>query len=98
MYFPSLFKNHSLSEITEQLQQEGWKPVTFNDPPGYEYARHTHPETKLLVFLEGSMCVTIDNQHYTCHKGDKLIIDAHVPHSAKVNKEGCTFLWAEKMV
>ncbi|MDE2026532.1 MAG: AraC family ligand binding domain-containing protein [Patescibacteria group bacterium] len=78
--------------------KEGFDPISITNFPGYEYSLHKHPETKLLVFLKGSMDVTTQNKTYHCIVGDKLIIPSNTLHRAVVGKDGCTFFWSEKLL
>ena len=98
MYFKNFYKDKTEDEINTLIEQEGFKPSKFSDKPGTEYPTHQHPETKLLAFLEGEMCVTVNGKHYVCRFGDKLLIPGNTPHSAFVEDQGCTFFWAEKIV
>lgn len=98
MYSHNHYKNLTEEEIKNQIELEGFNPIKFTDNPGYIYQPHSHPETKLLAFLNGSMRVTVDNDVYECKAGDKLIIRGEVMHSAKVGSEGCTFFWSEKLM
>lgn len=83
--------------IVEEVRKEGFDPIYINDPPGHLYPLHSHPETKLLVFLRGEMKVKVKDEIYECRPGDKLIIPGNTEHPAKVGPEGCAFLWSEKL-
>jgi len=80
----------------EDIKREGFNPLRFSNAPGFVYHSHRHQETKLLVFLEGSMEVKVEEETYQCGSGDKLIIPGNMEHSAIVGSEGCVFFWAEK--
>ena len=95
--FRQFYKGLSESEIKKHIETEGFSPMKIRNDPDYVYEEHSHPETKLLAFLEGSMEVTVDGEHYSCVKGDKMIIEGNVSHSAVVGNEGCTFFWSEKL-
>lgn len=98
MYFKNFYKNLSEAEIAEKVKAEGFDPIKISNEPGFIYSLHKHPETKLLAFLKGSMCVTVAGKHYTCRAGDKVIVPGNVEHSAKVDSDGCTFFWSEKLM
>lgn len=98
MYFQKFFKDLDVNKIKEELRKEGWEPVLFENEPGFVYERHQHPETKLLVFLKGSMKVSVGDETFECRVGDKLIIPGNTPHKALVGDEGCTFFWSEKII
>lgn len=98
MFYKNFYKGLSEEEIKKKVVEEEYEPIRFTNGPGDIYNIHKHPETKLLVFIKGDMCVTVAGKHYNCEVGDKLIIPGNVEHSAKVGDSGCTFLWSEKLV
>ena len=55
-----------------------------------------HPETKLLVFLEGSIEVVVQGRKFNYKLGDKLIIPGNVEHSAIAGARGCGFFWGRR--
>jgi quercetin dioxygenase-like cupin family protein len=83
-------------EIAEEIKREGFHPIRIVDAPGAVYPVHSHPETKLLAFLEGEMEVRVGETLYHCEPGDKLFIPGNVEHSAKAGPRGCIFYWSEK--
>ncbi len=97
MYEANFYKTIDKEGIAEDARREGFDPVYITDPPGRVYPPHRHPETKLLVFLEGNMEVRVKGQEFDCKPGDKLIIPGNLEHSAIVGPEGCTFFWSEKL-
>jgi len=98
MYSKQAFKNLSRAEIEKQIVREGFDPVLIHDHPGFYYSPHEHPETKLLVFLDGSMEVSVGEMSFECQPGDKLIIPGNTTHSARVGPQGCLFYWSEKIM
>lgn len=97
MYQAQFFKTIDKERIAEEVRREGFDPVYITDPPGRVYPLHTHPETKLLVFLGGSMEVKVKGQKFDCRPGDRLIIPGNVEHSAIAGADSCTFFWSEKL-
>lgn len=97
MYFSQVFRGKSREEIKKDIEKEGFNPLQITDKPGFVYHKHHHPETKLLVFLEGSMDVTTEGITYHCVRGDKLVIPGNTMHQAVVGKKGCIFYWSEKI-
>lgn len=97
MYQAQFYKDIDKERIAEEVEAEGFEPVCISDPPGRIYELHKHPETKLLVFLEGSMEVTVKDVSFNCSPGDKLVIPGNTEHSAVVGSSGCTFFWSEKL-
>jgi len=98
MYFKNFYKDLTEEQIRQDIEKEGFNPIKIEDSPNFEYPKHQHKETKLLAFLKGGMCVTVNGKHYVCRSGDKLLIPGNTPHSAFVEDQGCTFFWAEKIV
>ena len=98
MFERAYYKDLPIAEIAEKVREEGFDPLRISDPPGAVYTPHTHPETKLLAFLHGTMQVTVQGQSFTCAVGDKLFIPGNVEHSALVGAEGCVYFWSEKVL
>ncbi len=98
MYYPKIYKDFKRKQIEAEIKKEGFNPIIISNESGYVYSAHQHPETKLLVFLEGSMEVTIDGKTYHCVPGDKCIVPRNMKHSAVVGKDGCVFFWSEKIL
>ncbi len=97
MYHAGAYKDMNREAIAEEVKKEGFDPIYIDDPPGRLYPQHSHPETKLLVFLRGAMEIKVKGEKYHCSHGDKLIISGNTEHSAKVGPEGCAFFWSEKL-
>jgi quercetin dioxygenase-like cupin family protein len=98
MYEPRYYQNLNVAEIGRKVHEEGFDPLRISDPPGAVYSPHSHPETKLLAFLQGTMRVSVQGKTYDCSPGDKLIIRGNEEHSATVGSEGCIYFWSEKIV
>lgn len=97
MYQAKFYKTMDEERIAKEVEKEGFDPVRITDPADRIYAPHRHPETKLLVFLKGSMEVRVGDQKFDCKRGDKLIIPGNTEHSAIAGPEGCAFFWSEKL-
>ncbi len=97
MYQPNYYKRIDRGLISEEVRGEGFHPLCITASPGCVYAPHRHPETKLLVFLQGEMTVNVGEISYECRKGDRFVIPGNVEHSAIAGPEGCVFLWSERL-
>ena len=97
MYQLKFYKTIDKKRIAEEIRREGFDPMCITDPPGRVYTTDRHPQTKLLVFLEGGMEVNVGRNSFECHAGDKVIIPGNVEHSAVVGPDGCIFFWSEKL-
>jgi quercetin dioxygenase-like cupin family protein len=91
-------QNTSREKIIEAMRNEGFEPKLITDKPGFIYEIHQHPETKLLVCLEGSMKVNVAGEEILFESGDELKIPGNTEHSAVVGDKGCVFFWSEKLV
>jgi len=98
MYESGYYKDFDREKIAQAVQNEGFNPLLISDPPGTTYPPHTHPETKLLVFLGGEMEVRVSDQSFYCYQGDRLMIPGNTEHSAIVGPKGCQFFWSERLL
>lgn len=98
MYIQKAYSHIDEQTIIEDAKREGFEPTKFTNSPGDTYPPHKHTETKLLIFLRGSMNVKVGKDSFECKPGDKLVIEGDVLHEAKVGEKGCEFLWSEKIL
>lgn len=98
MYKQKYYKRLDQAAIAQEVRKEGFAPILVYNEPGYIYRNHSQPETKLLVFLKGTMDVTVGDIIYHCSAGDKMVIPGNTPHSAQVGEDGCMFYWSEKLI
>jgi quercetin dioxygenase-like cupin family protein len=92
----SKYKNVSEVDVKNLIISNSFLPVKITNTSGYTYEPHQHPETKLLVILQGSMKVSVEGNDYDCEAGDQIIIPGDTIHSAVVGDNGCVFFWSEK--
>jgi quercetin dioxygenase-like cupin family protein len=95
MYKKTKYKGRSVKEIKKNIIKEGFDPIAMKDSPGRVYSKHSHPETKLLVILEGGIDVKTGRKKYKLQEGDELIIPGNQTHSAVVGEKGCKFFWSQ---
>lgn len=98
MYHKKFYKKIDKQQIEKDIKREGFNPLIIHNSAGDVYSLHQHPETKLLVFLQGSMDLNVNGQKFRCLPGDKVLIPGNMPHSAVVGDEGCIFFWSEKII
>ncbi|MBX3080666.1 MAG: AraC family ligand binding domain-containing protein [Anaerolineae bacterium] len=98
MYDAKFYAGLATADIRQKVIEQGFDPILIRDHAGYEYTPHTHPETKLLAFLEGSMDVRVEGQVYHCQAGDRLLIPGDTVHAAVVGAQGCAYFWSEKLL
>lgn len=94
-FFPKDTPKH---KIIRSVKEEGFDPILIADRPHRVYHKHKHPETKLLVGLEGSMQIKVKGEKFNLEPGDKLIIPGNTFHSAVAGENGCKFYWSEKIL
>ena len=98
MYTQGYYLGIDRLKVEKAVRKEGFDPLLITDPPGATYPPHSHPETKLLAFLRGSMQVTVNGKRFDCTPGDRVIISGNTIHSALAGSEGCDFFWSEKIM
>lgn len=98
MHEKGFYKGLNEKDIFRKIKDEGFSPVKISDSPKYIYEEHTHPETKILAILEGSMEVKTRGKSLLLEKGDKLMIPGNTKHSAAIGDKGCVFFWSEKLI
>ena len=92
MYQAKFYKKIDKDRIAEEVEREGFDPVCITDPPARVYSSHHHAETKRLVFLGGTMEVTVGDRTYDCKPGDKLIIPAGALHAEGQVQDPVTYI------
>jgi len=99
MIYKNFFSKTATREaIIKSIKKDGFEPELVENEPGFVYELHQHPETKLIVCLEGSMKVTINGKEHEFEPGDKIRIPGNTPHSAVAGKNGCKYYWSERLV
>jgi quercetin dioxygenase-like cupin family protein len=77
--------------IEARVRREARDVYSWSNGPGDRYARHEHDYAKLLYCARGSIdFVLADGRTVSLRAGDRLVLPAHVPHSANVGLDGCT--------
>lgn len=98
MFYKHFFpKDIPRGDIIKAIKEEGFDPKLLADTPGFVYETHKHPESKLIVCLEGSMKVNVAGKMYDFGPGDKILIPGNTPHGAVVGDKGCVYFWSEKI-
>ena len=98
MYAKSYYKDRTKEEVMLMMEIDGFKAKEFLNPPDFTYESHSHPQAKLIAVLGGSIYVKVEGKNFHCTEGDKILIEPNKEHSAVVGENGCTFLWAEKLL
>lgn len=97
MYFSGFYKNFSEDEIKNKIVSEGFEPIYISNTAGFLYPQHSHPQTKLLAILKGSMTITVEDESFECVVGDKIVIPGNMGHLSIVGIDGCAYFWAESL-
>jgi quercetin dioxygenase-like cupin family protein len=70
------------------MRAKGHPVVEWSNAPGYTYATHSHPYTKVLCCLEGSIVFHLDDHDVALSAGDRTIVEPEAAHSATVGPAG----------
>lgn len=73
-----------VSELTSQLEQEGYDVFSWKDSAGTTYAPHSHDEDELIWVYEGGIEFVIDGKKYFLKEGDRLVLPHGTVHEAFV--------------
>lgn len=90
-----IYINLSREEIEAALRQKGYVPTLDCDQPGFVYKPHSHPETNIIVVLEGSMFVKVNDQQANIGPGDQVTFPGGATHSSQIGSNGCTYFWVQ---
>ncbi|KKR46953.1 MAG: hypothetical protein UU22_C0011G0007 [Parcubacteria group bacterium GW2011_GWA2_40_8] len=97
MYQRGFYRTMDKDQIFAEIKKEGFSPMYFSVPAGFEYPTHSHETRKLLVFLDGTMTVKVGDETFHCGPRDRILIPGNIHHSAIVGNNGCNFFWSEKI-
>lgn len=75
--------------IEQSLRREADDVYGWSNGPGDRYARHTHPYTKILYCVTGSIDFSLDGRVIHLRAGDRMVVPAGTPHEATVGPDGC---------
>ena len=75
-------------EIESRFREEGLKPHTWGNEPGYEYVWHSHGYHKVLYCVSGSIVFHTGEGDFHLEPGDRLDVEAGTEHSATVGQDG----------
>lgn len=73
----------------QSLRARGGDVRIWGNGPGDTYSGHTHPYTKALVCLDGSITFHTPDGDLELRPGDRLELDPDTRHSATVGPHGC---------
>lgn len=75
-------------EIRRRLMDEARDVYDWSNGPGAAYGWHSHPYTKILYCLEGSIVFVTAERRIPLAAGDRLELPAGTSHSAVVGERG----------
>ncbi len=73
-------------EIKKILESEGFSTYIWSDPPGTYYPVHTHPDREVRWIIKGSITIGIGDEEIKLEEGDRLDLEAGIPHWARTEK------------
>jgi quercetin dioxygenase-like cupin family protein len=77
-------------DIEVRLRSEARDVYGWSNAPGDRYGEHSHPYTKLLYCVGGSIdFVLADGRTFALRAGDRLLLPPGTRHGAVVGPEGC---------
>jgi cupin superfamily acireductone dioxygenase involved in methionine salvage len=98
MHYKNFYTALSEDDIFKRIKEDGFEPFKVANTPNFIYYEHSHPETKLLVILEGDMELVMNDKKVKLEPKDKFIVPGNTLHSSVVGKNGCVFFWSEKLI
>lgn len=80
----------TLANITRQLQQEGYRPYSWNATPNHRYAVCCHGYAKVIYVITGMVEFTFPetNEMVKLRAGDRIEIPAGVRHGIIICNSG----------
>ncbi|HEY6959226.1 MAG TPA: AraC family ligand binding domain-containing protein [Candidatus Limnocylindria bacterium] len=83
-------EDERVDAIGARMRREARDVYEWSNDAGYHYAEHSHAYTKLLYCTRGSIdFVLADGRTLSLRPGDRLVLPAGTPHSARVGRDGC---------
>lgn len=68
--------------VSKTLTQNGAVSITlFAFSKGEEISSHESSGDAMVLILDGTAELTIDEVKYTCHAGESIVMPAHKPHA-----------------
>lgn len=72
----------------EEMRAAGHPVSEWSNGPDYRYAPHSHEYKKILRCLEGSIVFHLGDGDVALQRGDEVVVEAGVEHSASVGSAG----------
>ena len=85
-------------ELRAILSSQTMAPFAWGNPPGDQFAEHSHAYHKVLYCLSGSIEFAVPecDANFALRPGDRLDLPAHLRHSARVGPMGVVCLEAHR--
>jgi mannose-6-phosphate isomerase-like protein (cupin superfamily) len=74
------------------LEAEGFEVHVWRDPADRVYGDHHHECDESLWLVRGSLVLRIEEREYLLGPGDRLLLPAGVPHTARAGPDGAMYL------
>ncbi len=82
--------------IEKQLSEEGFPHIyEWHDEADTEYPAHVHKGKVSMYIIEGGLTIRFDDGEITLKARDQFDVPVGKEHTAKVGKDGCTYLVGE---
>ncbi|MAT39705.1 MAG: hypothetical protein CL946_08895 [Ectothiorhodospiraceae bacterium] len=73
-----------IAQIKNELKEQGYTIYVYSYPPAMYFPEHKHEYPKLHVVLSGSLKITLPDREVILNEGERIEIDADIPHTAEV--------------
>ncbi len=86
-----------VSELENQLKNEGLSPFIWTDSEGSYYPTHSHPYTEIRWIIDGTITVGIHGEEIILYPGDRLELKPYTEHYTRMSDDKPTiYLCASK--
>ncbi len=84
------------ADLRARLEREGFGVFEWSDPPGADYAPHSHEHDESLWVIAGDVTFGAGGQELRLGPGDRLMLPRGTVHTARAGSRGATYLIGER--
>src|SRR5262249_33821647 len=81
--------------LRAQLAREGFDSFEWTDAPAARYGEHSHDRDESIWLVCGAIVFAVSGDEFVLEPGDRLMLPAGTPHTARVGPRGATYLIGE---
>jgi quercetin dioxygenase-like cupin family protein len=82
--------------LRQRLEAEGFAVWSWSDPPGRDYAPHSHEHDECLWVVAGEITFGAAGRALRLCPGDRLLLPRGTVHTARAGAAGATYLIGER--